>query len=188
MKSSQMHTVEADNLDPECPSPGRDGVTMKDRLNRCYFNTFGRPCFNVLFVALCIALLLFNFTWKAVLDSSWYHVLEGVVTLSFVLEIALRLALMRDGFWASITNFADASMCIFCVCVFLLISFSRKPTREEHTLLLILRYVSQLTRLCGFCRAFKGTGLSDEEALVIGSSIVVGKSASPSTRSVRHIL
>ena len=98
-------------------------------------------------MVLSIFLLLVAVFHRASLMHEWYHWCEGIITFLFVLEIALRLSVMRASFWDTHTNFIEVAICVFCVAVFVLLSFAHHATRMEHTILVLLRFIAQAIRI-----------------------------------------
>ena len=110
------------------------------------------PLVNRLVLAASVFLLIYSFVDRAVLAAPWYHCIEGIVTLLFVSEIALRLSVMKSSFWESKTNIVEAAMCVVCVLIFFILHFAAYTTRLEHNALIVLRYSAQILRTVGLMK------------------------------------
>lgn len=141
---------------------------LREKLNGVYYSLY-TPFVNRLVLVASIFLIAISFVDRASVATAWYHCLEGTVTLLFVGEVVLRLLVMRNGFWESSINVAEAVMCFFCLLVFSILTFAHHTTRLEHNSLIFLRYSAQLLRLKGLL-THGGAGSSD---VALGSNIEV---------------
>jgi len=121
---------------------------LRERLNALYYHIFN-PTMNRLILVVSLLLVVASFVDIRLLQAHWYHVLEGAVTFVFTTEIALRLYVMKSGFWESSLNIVEAFLCVFCVVVFSVLSLAHHTTRLEHNALVFLRYSAQFLRLVG---------------------------------------
>jgi hypothetical protein len=119
---------------------------QRDRLNALYYRLF-TPLTQASVLVFSVFLLLVALFHRGSLMHEWYHWCEGIITFLFVLEISLRLSVMRAGFWDTSMNLVEVMICFFCVAVFLLLSFAHHTTRMEHTVLVFLRFIAQLIRI-----------------------------------------
>ena len=119
---------------------------QRDRLNGLYYRIF-TPLTQASVLVFSVFLLLVALFHRTSLTHDWYHWCEGIITLMFVLEISLRLSVMRAGFWDTHMNFVEVMICFFCVAVFFLLSFAHHATRMEHTALVLLRFIAQVIRI-----------------------------------------
>lgn len=142
--------------------------SMRERLNGLYFAVF-TPFTNRAVLVVSLFLIAISFTDRSSVATSWYHGIEGIVTMLFVSEVALRLYVMRNGFWESPINIGEAIMCFFCLLVFSVLSVAHHTTRLEHNSLIFLRYSAQLLRLRGLLYG----GAAGSSDVVLHSTIEV---------------
>lgn len=136
------------------------GLLSRERLNAVYYAVF-TPCMNNTIVGASILLLIISFIHRASLGEFWFHFVEGTITILFVAEVVIRLAVMRTGFWDNSMNIIEALACVFCVVVFSVLSFASHTTRMEHNALVILRLAAQLLRVVGVMKGGSSASVAE---------------------------
>lgn len=136
--------------------------SLRERLNGVYYTVY-TPLMNRLVLVVSLFLIFLSFIDRASVATTWYHAVEGIVTMLFIGEVVLRLLVMRNGFWESSINVAEAVMCFFCLLVFTILTFAHHTTRLEHNSLIFLRYSAQILRLKGLLT--RGGGGSSDVAM-----------------------
>jgi hypothetical protein len=143
---------------------GADGPPeWRDHYRQCFMNL---PCrvFHLFVLVATLVLVAVAFLDPQSTQAVWYHFLEGTILVIFVTEVASRLYIARSHFWASKINAVEAGICGLCVVAFLAMTVAHHGgSREEHEVVMGLRYVAQLLRLSVFYKS----GLS---AVTTGSS------------------
>ena len=149
-------------------------ASFSDRLKMCYFRFFATTVFTVFFLSVSLMLLGMSLIWPRIVHSRWFHAAEGLVTIAFVAEVALRLLTMQATFWKSPVNVGEAALCIFCVVVFGALSVAETASAEEHDALLIFRYAAQLMRVAVVWRQQRAQSKKASDSATLRMSIYHG--------------
>ncbi|KAL0578470.1 hypothetical protein V5O48_003519 [Marasmius crinis-equi] len=86
-----------------------------------------------------------------------FYILEVVINVSMILEVAIRFVAFGRQFWRSPFNVVDLILTVFCALTLLVLAFAKcgSGSKEEEildTLLLVARNVLQFSRLAAVMR------------------------------------
>ncbi|EEB91778.1 hypothetical protein MPER_09812 [Moniliophthora perniciosa FA553] len=86
-----------------------------------------------------------------------FYILEVVINVSMILEVAIRFVAFGRQFWKSPFNVVDLVLTVFCALTLLVLAFAKcgSTSKEEEildTLLLVARNVLQFSRLAAVMR------------------------------------
>lgn len=126
-------------------------VTTRDKLSQCYSTVFSSAVILGTLILSGLLLMVSIFSVTAA-TSSFFHMLEFIVTVLFVAEIVIRVLLSRAAFWSSKVNILEVALCGFCILVFLVIEATPVASRAEHEMLALLRLAAQGLRLATLLR------------------------------------
>eukprot|EP01060_Flectonema_neradi_P040764 TRINITY_DN940_c3_g1_i2.p1 TRINITY_DN940_c3_g1~~TRINITY_DN940_c3_g1_i2.p1 ORF type:complete len:241 (+),score=41.27 TRINITY_DN940_c3_g1_i2:77-724(+) len=142
------------------PVPGQastrsDSVGFRDITTRLRFSRSARLCYATC-VVLAAGLILVGSSTSS-MGKWWYKALEGFLTLLFLLEILIKMYLqgIMPYLSQSKTNLVEALICCLCISIFMASLYEKDSTEEGvvEALLLSLRYLALLGRLCFFVRS-----------------------------------
>ena len=144
------------------PSPSQgtttrsESVGFRDIANRLRFSRTARLCY-VVCVVLAAGLILVSGSSTNNMNKWWYKALEGFLTVLFLLEILIKMYLqgIMPYLSQSKTNLIEALICCLCITIFIASLYETDGTEEGvvEALLLSLRYLALLGRLCFFVRS-----------------------------------
>jgi hypothetical protein len=132
---------------------GEDGPEWRDRYRQCFMNL---PCrvFHTFVLVATLFLLAMSFLQSSSTQTMWYQSLEGVIILIFVTEVSSRLYIARSHFWVSKVNVIEAGICAVCVVTFAaMVGATQGGSREEHEVIMGMRYIAQLLRISVFYKS-----------------------------------
>ncbi|ESK98142.1 wsc domain-containing protein [Moniliophthora roreri MCA 2997] len=86
-----------------------------------------------------------------------FYILEVIINVSMILEVAIRFVAFGRQFWKSPFNVVDLVLTVFCALTLLVLAFAKcgSTSKEEEildTLLLVARNVLQFSRLAAVMR------------------------------------
>eukprot|EP01027_Heterolobosea_sp_BB2_P015437 GEZU01022079.1.p1 GENE.GEZU01022079.1~~GEZU01022079.1.p1 ORF type:complete len:271 (-),score=48.26 GEZU01022079.1:97-909(-) len=141
---------------------GTRHFNFRDYLNRIVYSKF-YFVFYMTMIALTMVLLIWTITKKGHPSHIAYYILDGLVTLMLVLEVAIFVIIEKKAFFKSFFNWFDLLITVLCVIAFLFFLGSRNNSLEQEIedifeiVLLVLRYGTQTLRIvsfiCNFARA-----------------------------------
>ena len=107
---------------------------------------------RLVFVILCLVLVMYNFV---TLDDKprsvpiWHTVLEVILTLVFVADVAWRFYWEKGNFWASKMNIVEVLVAAYCV---ISLAVSVWYVRDMDDAALTVRFVLQLSQALTYVR------------------------------------
>ena len=162
----------------------------------------GTPCKMMHGVVLVMTILLLAATVmdRHNIHTVWYHMLEFAVMVLFIGEVAASMYFLTPKvYMADCYNQVECFICILCTLNYLGVIFhvlSESNEKEEHEVILALRYFAQLLRLSMFVRvAYAESKISvkpieirpqlftkedsDEESEMVDNTTAIGSSRAP---------
>ncbi|KAJ9469830.1 hypothetical protein DIPPA_27770 [Diplonema papillatum] len=135
------------------PSDAR--VSFRDVFEKIRFSHSARLLY-ITCVALTAALIAVAAAFRGSMHELWFHALEALLTLLFAVEVLYRIGARGPiAYFTSKANMAEACACCFCIAM-LVLSYARGGDESEdivEALVICLRYVAMLGRLCFFVRS-----------------------------------
>lgn len=147
-QQQQQYAYTLQDSSKEAMGPG-----WRDQYRQCFMNM---PCrmFHLFVLSATMLLLVFALLQPSSTQATWYHFLEFVVILIFVVEVTSRLYIARSHFWVSKVNVIETGICAVCVIAFVAMSIGRQGgSRTEHEVVMGLRYLAQLLRVSVFLKS-----------------------------------